>query len=214
MNFNIADADVERLAFNIRTINLLAPKSRDRAWVRCPAIKVIDCVMSLNRDYDHFVVPKLDKFEQNYPEVRTVHELKKLMQSFPSVKDFVATSLGIKDPRRAATLEGVVAWMCGVGGQGTPEEQCARLHNWALTANPADYSYLGIPGFGLAGFQYMRMLFGANTTKPDKSIRRFVEQATKRKASNIFALKMLEHAAQRADVDLRNVDSKIFQSIK
>ena len=35
--------------------------SVDRAWSREPALRVIDCVLSLRRNYDLFVVPRLSQ---------------------------------------------------------------------------------------------------------------------------------------------------------
>jgi hypothetical protein len=49
--------------------------SADPAWRRKPALKVIDCVLSLNRPYDTFVVPRLKDFERERPHVESVADL-------------------------------------------------------------------------------------------------------------------------------------------
>ena len=49
-----------------------------------PAVKVIDCVLSLNRKYDTFVVPRLKTFMSNHPEIQRVVELAKLMANYPT----------------------------------------------------------------------------------------------------------------------------------
>ena len=61
------------------------------------------------------------------------------------------------------------------------------------------------------GFQYLRMLFGANTCKPDLRIRQWVGEALGRKVSDIVALKLMEGAALEAGVLLRDADTTIWE---
>jgi len=70
----------------------------------------------------------------------------------------------------------------------------------------------GIYGFGLSGFQYLRMLFGADTTKPDRHIRSFVEKCIGAQVSDWRALQLMEHAAKRVGRSLREVDHAIWES--
>ncbi len=86
-----------------------------------------------------------------------------------------------------------------------------RLHHWAISVCPGDYASLGIAGFGLSGFQYMRMLFGAQTTKPDVHIQRFVSEIMGYSVNDYKALLLLEQAAQIANVPLRDVDNAIWK---
>lgn len=87
------------------------------------------------------------------------------------------------------------------------------LQAWARSAKPEDYKSLNIKGFGVAGFQYLRMLFGAQATKPDKHIIDFVSEAIGgRRVSEIQALALLESAAEREGVALRDVDTSIWEA--
>jgi hypothetical protein len=69
-----------------------------------------------------------------------------------------------------------------------------------------------VPGFGLGGFQYLRMLFGAQTTKPDVHIIRFVSEAIGRKIADIKALYLLERAAKQAGLPIRELDITIWET--
>ncbi|MGH9497156.1 MAG: hypothetical protein ACRD3B_19325, partial [Candidatus Sulfotelmatobacter sp.] len=178
----------------VATLRRLAPslrKSSDRAWVREPAVRVIDCVLSLMRRYDAFVVPRLDEFERRYPDVRTVSDLYRLIASFQCPDRFVIEVLDYRHEDRAETLAGVVNWLVTVSGEGAQIEQISNLGRWASAAHPSDHTTLGIHGFGLGGFQYLRMLFGANTTKPDVHICRFVASSVGHRVSDIEALDLL-----------------------
>jgi hypothetical protein len=161
--------DHERLVTALRQLAPAIRRSSDRAWTREPAVRVIDCVLSLNRNYDSFVVA------------------------------------------RAAILGRLVDWLVTIAGNGTPAEQLANVERWAREAPFAGYKALGIRGFALAGFQYLRMLFGANTTKPDKWICQWVAAAIGHSASPFQTLQLLERAAPEADVLLRDVDTTIWE---
>jgi hypothetical protein len=50
-----------------------------------------------------------------------------------------------------------------------------------MSVRPGDSYFLGIKGFKLSGFQYLRMLFGAQTTKPDVHIVKFISEIVGRK---------------------------------
>jgi hypothetical protein len=69
-----------------------------------------------------------------------------------------------------------------------------------------------IRGFALAGYQYLRMLFGANTTKPDDHICRYVSRCVGRTVSDVEALTLLEGASAISDVRLRDLDTTIWET--
>ena len=196
----------------VHALRALAPsikESSDRAWFRSPAIRVIDCVLSLNRDYDRFVVPRLDSFERKHSDTASVCHLRKLIETFPSAHQFVKAELRYDHEDRAIILHKVVVWLSPICREPCDEE---RIKVWALKAKPADHSRVGIWGFGLSGFQYLRMLFGANTTKPDLHIRRQVATWVGHPVSALQALQLLEAGAEEAGVSLRNVDTTIWEN--
>jgi hypothetical protein len=56
------------------------------------------------------------------------------------------------------------------------------------------------------------MLFGADTTKPDVHICRFVRNALNRPVTDVAALEILEQAAPLAGVKLRDLDTTIWET--
>jgi hypothetical protein len=207
----VGTTDHEKLVAALRRMASSVRTSSDRAWRREPALRVLDCVLSLNRRYDSFVVPRLDRFEGEHPRTCSVSDLRDLISTYPSADRFVTQALNYNDEARAATLNAVVDWLVTVSGTASPAEQLANLERWAREARPRDYGLLGISGFGVAGFQYMRMLFGANTTKPDIHICRFVGECVGHRVSDLDALQLLENAALEAGVSLRDLDTTIWE---
>jgi len=171
---------------------------------------VIDCVLSLNRDYDQFVVPRLDAFEHRFPAVETILQLRSLVSSYRSPSAFTNDALDNKDPSKAAVLRAVVEYLVRAA-LGRPGSELDQLKAWAARARPQDYLTLQIPGFGLAGFQYLRMLFGANTTKPGVHVSRYVAAAVGHPVSDVQALLLLEEATSLLGLRLRDIDTTIWE---
>lgn len=103
-------------------------------------------------------------------DVRSVHDLRTLIESFASPHDFIKQELRYDDVARGRTLYEVAKWLDGL----------PALEAWAKEARPSDYLELQIRGFGL--------LFGADTTKPDKYIIEFVSKHVGRQVSDIQAI--------------------------
>ncbi|MFC7325659.1 hypothetical protein ACFQMF_13850 [Halorubrum rutilum] len=59
------------------------------------------------------------------------------------------------------------------------EDDLDRLQQWAEDADPTDYSeerFGRIRGVGLRTFQYLRMIAGIDTVKPDIQVQRFIKE--------------------------------------
>lgn len=175
------------------------------------SLRVLDCVLSLNRHYNAFVKPRVEDFSSKHPEVRSLVELKDLMGQYESPHAFCVAELRYDDQKRADTLAGVIEYLLDarIDHPGATEEE--KLQRWAAWCRPGDYLTVGVPGFGLAGFQYLRMLFGAQTAKPDVHIVTFVSEITGRKLTPVRGLNILERAAKLAKLPLREVDAEIWR---
>ena len=92
---NITEVDVAAVAARLEQLSPNIPGfgSVDPAWTRPPAVLVIDCVLSLNRNYDTFLVPRLETFMNNHPETQRLTDLAKLMASYPTPHAFVQQEL-------------------------------------------------------------------------------------------------------------------------
>jgi hypothetical protein len=208
---SLGSDDLNALVKSLSAMKSSIRPSQDRAWRRTAALRVIDCVLSLNRKYDSIVVPRLDEFERRYPNISTVADLRGLIASHPSPSIFMAGCLNYNDESRSATLANVVEWLVQIAGEGDYDMQMSNLEHWATDAKPDNHSTLGIAGFGLGGFQYLRMLFGANTTKPDVHIQRYVASCVGHRVSDTQALALLEAAAPQAGIFLRDLDTTVWE---
>lgn len=172
---------------------------------------VIDCVLSLNRKYNAFVKPRVEDFSSRHPEIGSLTELRNFVARYKSPHMFCVSELEYNDRRRADTLVGVVDYLLDaqIDHPGATEDE--KLRHWAIWCRPGDYLTVGVSGFGLAGFQYLRMLFGAQTAKPDVHIVRFVSEIIGKQLTPVQAINILERAAKLTRLPLREVDAEIWK---
>ena len=206
------ESDITALTAKLEQIAPHVSKRDDQGRSHPPAVQSIDCVLSLKRPYDKFVVPRLKVFMNRHPEIRRVTQLSDLMVGYSTPHEFVVNELKYNHEDRARILQSVVTFVRSVVEQSPTNPEEDTLKHWAKRAEPQDFQTLKIKGFGLSGFQYLRMLFGADTTKPDMHIRGFISDVLNRNVSDFTALVLLEAASERVDLSVRDVDRYIWRS--
>ena len=206
----INESDIAAVATRLEQIVPNTARRVSQGQLRPPAVRVIHCVLSLHTSYDKVVAPRLEAFMDSHPDTQRVVELANLMASYPTPYTFMKQELNFNSEQKARILQAVVKFVCQIvqNTPNVPEEEA--LKQWATQAKPQDYQTLNIKGFGLAGFQYLRILFGADTIKPTVHIKRFISDILNRKVSDVESLFLLEAASERASLSVRAVDLFIW----
>ena len=206
------DQDARLLIEALRHSFPAPPRRGFDSW-SVPPLNVLDCVLSLNRRYDTFCKPRVRQFANQHPEVDTLERLLRLINRYSTPLEFSTKELNYRDEERAATLVGVRTHLLQAQNAFKGSSETSRLRKWARKAKPGDYKALGIRGFGLSGFQYLRMLFRAQTAKPDVHIRRFVSKAVGHAVGDAQALTLLESAAKHLKWPLLALDNAIWDRL-
>jgi hypothetical protein len=205
------EADATKLAERITTDFAGLEVPPEQEWLQSSAAKTIDCVLSLRKKYNGFVVPRVKQFTSDHPEVTTCADLRSLIDSFKSKELFLAEVLRMNSVKRAATLSGVVDYLLGVQPRFEGADEATSLRAWAVWARPGDYLAVDVKYFGLAGFQYLRMLFGADTIKPDVHTIRYISEAVGRTVTDAQAIYIAERAGELIDQPVRALDAAIWE---
>ena len=205
-------SDVSIVTARLEKISPYVCRSTDPGWSHPPAVRIIDCVLALNRRYDGFVVPRLEAFMTRHPEVRRVVELANLMATYSTPFEFMNKELKYNHADRARILQSVVSFVCTIVEKTPMAAEEDILKRWAIQAKPHEFKSLNIKGFKLAGFQYLRMLFGAQTTKPSTHIRGYLSELLERDISDLESLALLETASEHAGLSVRDVDNYIWRN--
>ena len=203
-------SDIDKLAqvLKERYGHVAAPESRGWPY---PSLNVLNCVLSLNRHYDAFALPRVEAFAERHPSVVELAQLRDLIDSYESPVRFSIQELDYDYCEWAQMLRRVVEYLISVQHEYEGSSEYERLQRWATSVTPKDADSVGVKGFGLSGFQHLRVLFGAQTTKPDRHIRRFVSEVVGRRVSDRAAVDLLEQAAQHAGLPVQGVDKAIWE---
>ena len=217
----------ERIDKILARIREIAPNPlpRDNTVLdQSPAVKVINSVLSLGMKYKT-VVKKLDAFQENTPDVIQVTELAAFIEEdYQTPIDFLSKEFNYKPKpksiRKANAIISVCEKLCGIidASPSVPEEDVIR--QWALQANPGGYRVWDIKEFRITGFQWLRVLFGADTSKPDTHILNFLADTLNEKfpqtseKKKLEAVELIEEASAHSEFSARDIDRIIwlFQS--
>jgi len=121
------------------------PAPLDEIRLQSPAVKVIDCVLSLNRRYDRVVLPRVQQFTRKHPDIQALSQLRALIARYDRPLDFSNAELEYNDQRRALTLLGLVDYLLDVLQEHEGRTEAERLERWAIWARPGDYLAVGVP---------------------------------------------------------------------
>ena len=209
----------ERITKILAKIREIAPDPlpRDKTVLdQSPAVKVINSVLSLRRPYRTVVKKRLDAFQENNPDVIQVSDLVNLMARYDTPYDFLKAELDFCSELKATAIDDVVEKLCGIinASPSVPEKDAIR--QWALQANLGGYRVWNITNFGIAGFQWLRVLFGADTAKPDKHILNFLADTLNEKfpqtsyKKKLEAVNLIEEASAHSEFSARDIDRIIW----
>ena len=176
-----------------------------------PAVKIINSVISQALNYKTTVYPRLVRFKKNRPDVKSVRQLADFMASYTTPLEFLTEEVNLKHRVKAGAIDGLVQYFCGLieASPTVPEEE--TLKQWAIHVEPDGYKELNIKGVKIATFQWLRMLFGADTSKPDVHIMNFINDTIDQKLSKPQCILVLKGVASYLEVSERSVDGAIWQ---
>jgi hypothetical protein len=118
--------------------------------------------------------------------------------------------LDYKDVERGRVILGVLQYLLR---ELKPVEgdELQELKNWAVRSTLDDLGKVKVRGFGPAGFQYLRMIYGAQTAKPDIYLKRFVARCIGRPVDEWEAVNLLEKASEREGIRLRDFENAVWE---
>lgn len=172
------------------------------------ALICIDAVLSINRKYYKFVVPRISYFQDNYPEV---DNLKKLLELLEKEKIFGFNKCwNYNHNQRAETLYNLTKKMITIANERKDLNELEVLKLWARTVSPIDYQTFNVEGIGLATFQYIRMMLGAKTIKPDVHVKRIITNVLNKKMSDMYVIALFERACNDLGMDIAEVEHNLW----
>ena len=72
--------DLEKVKSAVSRITLLSGKDNELGNYKNSVLVCLDAVLSINRKYYSFVVPRIKAFQENYPEINRLIKLRELIK--------------------------------------------------------------------------------------------------------------------------------------
>jgi len=200
----IVRESIPKLVAWARTQNLDYSVTPEEFGYPNPVLVLMDAVLSINRKYDAFVVPRIRGFSEQYPEVTTLRRLKILIdahghRSFDVVWNY-------NHPDRVRILDELTCHFLELQRAQGIDGEMETMQSWARTGNN-----LPVSGIGFRTTQYLRMMLGTSTVKPDVHIQRAVRDAVGRSLPDRTIVQVVEAAARRLKVEATSLDHAIWK---
>lgn len=173
----------------------------------------IDAVLSINRQYYKFVVPRIIYFQEKYSYINTLNKLIEVIEQ----ENIIGFSKywNYKHDQRALTLYELTKKLIDITNEYKELDELSALKKWATEVSPLDYKQFNVNGIGLATFQYIRMMLGAKTVKPDVHIKKIITEILNEKINDAQIITLFEKACDDLELDISVVEHSLWlQSAK
>jgi hypothetical protein len=94
------EANAQRVIEKLKVSFPDGPRRGEQGGWLVPPLDVLDCVLSLNRNYDLFCLPRVEQFKRSHPEVDTLQRLLDLIRSYPNPLEFSIRELNYRHEAR------------------------------------------------------------------------------------------------------------------
>lgn len=171
-----------------------------------PVLILADAVLSMNRKYEAFVVPRIKNLEKS--NITSLNQLNTIItqngiEAFTQVWNY-------NDPKRVEILQSLTQKFLQLKEQYGLSDDLETLHRWGKEAKPEEWIKFGVKGIAFTTYQYLRILSGANTIKPDIHIKRvFVDAVGKSKPLEEI-VEVVEVTATRMNIQAKQLDYALW----
>ncbi len=189
---------------NIENIEKKALGNYENAVLVC-----LDSVLSINRKYYTFVVPRITYFQNKYPNITKLDDLCKLIET--AGIDGFKECWNYNHPERVKILYDLCNRLIEAASLYKDKNELISLKKWAIQSSVNDYNNFDVTGIGFATFQYIRMLLGANTVKPDVHIKNKISEIVGRRVNDKYAVELFEMACNELKLNIADVEHYIWK---
>ena len=169
----------------------------------------LDAVLSINRKYYTFVVPRINYFQNKYPDITKLEELIKLIDNV-GIDNF-RDCWNYNHPDRVKILYDLCNRLIEISRLYEDKNELTSLRKWASQSSVRDYNNFNVNGIGFTTFQYIRMLLGANTVKPDVHIKNKISEIVGKKIDDKYAVELFESACRELKLYIADIEHYIWE---
>lgn len=171
-----------------------------------PVSILADATLSINRHYKNFVVPRVQLIRES-----GITSLKDLVELIDRVGiQNMSEFWNYKHPERVIILQQLAEKFLQHKEKYQLDSEMETLYEWGKESSVDGYQDFRVKGIGFTTFQYIRILCGADTVKPDVHIKRSVELAASKTRSLGEVVEIVEKTAMNVGVSARRLDYALW----
>lgn len=171
-----------------------------------PSLVLVDAVLSINRPYTKLVVPRVKIFQEN--NINSLTQLNDLINERGEVG--ICEYWCYNHRERVGILSRLTnKYLSWESGNNLPDS-IGSLKLWGINSKMEDFDNFNVRGIGFTTFQYLRLLTGANTTKPDVHLKRAIFDGLGKNVGEKGIVRITERTSEILNVPTRKLDYSIW----
>jgi len=174
---NMRRTEVKERNGKTTTIGEIAQDEAKSLKVENSAIALITTVLAMRQKWNETARPRIEAFKVKYPHVKTLKDLKDLVDSM-SEREFCKKILDFESHSRYARLKKLTKVFIAYQKDKGFNDDWEAVQDWAkrVDINNLEDSVRKIKGIGLATVQNLRLTCGIDTAKPDVHVKESLKE--------------------------------------
>lgn len=193
----------------INSLNLTFDKKPDEYGYDNPVMLLMDATLSINRQYNKFVLPRLEYFKLKFPNINTLEEINNLINE-KGIDDFESV-WNYNHPKRVEILQNLALFFLDYKTENSIKDDLESMKHWAKSVDINSGKILPIDGMGFTTSQYIRKMLGVDSVKPDVHIMRSIFEGIGEKMSDKKTVLFIEKAAEDMGITATALDHAIWK---
>jgi len=193
----------------INSLDLTFDKNPEEYGYKNPVILLMDATLSINRQYNKFVLPRIEYFKQSFPNINTLEKLNNLIKE-TGINDF-ENVWNYNHPKRVEILQNLAKFFLEYKTENSIKDDLESMKHWAKSVDINSGKILPIDGMGFATSQYIRKMLGVDSVKPDVHIKRSIIEGIGEKMSDKKTVMFIEIVAKEMGITPTALDHAIWK---
>lgn len=171
-----------------------------------PVLILADAILSMNRKYEAFVVPRIKHLEKS--NIISLDQLDTIITQ-NGIEAFVQR-WNYNDPKRVEILQILAKKFLQLKKEYELADDLETLHKWGNETKRQEWTSFGVKGIAFTTYQYLRILCGANTAKPDIYIQRAFKEAIGKSRPLEEIVEVVEETAKQMNIPAQQLDYALW----
>lgn len=202
----VSTTDIEELKEYLSSLPLEIKSYGDEYEYENPVLTLVDAVLSINRNYNNFVKPRLEIIKKS-----GINSFIDLERELDKGNEYFMSFWSYRHPQRVELLRSLLNYFRDFQLKNNIQGDIETLKEWGKQSSVEKYKEWNVKGIAFTTYQYLRMLCGADTVKPDIHILRVVEEGIGRKINPNNSVILIEKISEEMGIEARNLDHAIWQ---